>query len=106
MNINIDTIAIQDAVVQAIIDSAIGEQIRKVIGEILTNKENSWDNQTILQKGIRSEMWRIISNILREEIESRKDEIRKLIAPQLTDEIILSMSSAALDVMLGNLSKS
>ena len=105
MEVNIDADAIQDAVVRAIADSAIGEQVREVITTQLTAKDNGWDSETILQKSIKSEVTRLISIIVRQEIESRKDAIRELITPQITDEAIKQMGSAAIEVMLGNLSR-
>jgi hypothetical protein len=45
---------------------------------------------------------RPIVRIQREEIESRKEDKKALIQPQLTDEIIQLMGKATLDVMLGN----
>jgi len=103
MEINLDTNAIQDAVVRAIADSAIGEQVKAVIESQLTAKEKSWDSETILQKGIKAEVNKLIVRVIAEEIESRKEEIRALIVPEITDHAIRDMSSAAIQVMLGNL---
>ncbi len=103
MEINIDTKDIQEAVVKAISDSAIGEQVTKVIQEQFTAKKNSWDSETMMEAAISEEIRRVISLILREEIESKKEEIRALVTPMLTDEIIKDMGSAAFEVMLGTL---
>lgn len=103
MDIKLDTTAIQDAVVRAVADSAIGEQINKVIVEKFTSKKNSWDSQTIMERAIEGEVNTLIGKIIREEIEQRREEIRALVQPQLTDEIIKAMSAAALEAMLGNL---
>jgi len=105
MEINLDTAAIQDAVVRAITDSAIGEQVKAVIENELTAKAKSWDSDTIIQSAIKNEVRILIGKILREEIESRKEEIKKLVAPQLNDEILHRMGASILDVMLGNLSR-
>jgi len=105
MEVNLDTNAIQDAVVRAIADSAIGEQVKTVIETQLTAKDKSWDSDTIMQKAIKGEVNRLIGQIVREEIDGRKEEIKAVVAPQLTEEVIKEMAGAAFEVMLGNLQR-
>jgi len=100
MDINIDSKAIEDEIVKAITDSAIGEQVKKAVHEVLNEKEKSWDSETIFNKSIKGEIERQVSIILRKEIELRQDEIREIVIPLLTDKVITEMSSNAIEWML------
>ena len=102
MEVNIDTKAVQEAIVRAVADSTIGELIKETINKALTEKQG-YNRDSILQEAAEKEINRIIGIIVREEMDKNKDKIREHILPMLTDEILNKMVSAAFEVMLGNL---
>jgi len=104
MEVNIDTEAIQEAIVRAVADSTIGEKIKENINKVLTEKQG-YNHESILDEAIKSEVKCIICLAVKEEIEKKKEDIRKAITPMITDEALLKMSSAVIEVMLGNLDK-
>lgn len=55
MEINIDSKAIEDAIVKAVIDSAIGTQIIEVIQDVLAEKKQPWDKNSILHDAIKQD---------------------------------------------------
>lgn len=104
MEINIDTKAVQEAIVRAVADSTIGELIKENIAKALTEKKG-YDQGSILEDAAKDEINRLIAIIVREELGKNKDKIREHILPMLTDEVLQKMGSAALEVMLGNLER-
>jgi hypothetical protein len=100
MEIKIDAVAVQDAVVRAITDSAIGEQIKDVIEKHFTGKERSWDTESIMEKAIKGEVQSAVTKIIYAELQERKDEIRQAVLQKLTDKAVEKMAGAAIDVML------
>lgn len=103
IEVKIDAEAVQKNVVQAIMKSAIGEEISKCITEILTEKEKSWDEQTILEKAIYDQINSCILLIIRDEIQGRREELKAMMMPQLTDEAMLKMTTAAIESMMDKL---
>ena len=103
MEINIDTKAIQDAIVRSVADSAIGETIKKYIGTALTERRG-YGTDSILEEATKAEVARAISLIVREEIDARREEIRALVVPYITEEVVTKMMGAAMQVMFEQIS--
>lgn len=104
MEVNIDTKAIQDAIVRAVADSTIGNLIKEAIQKALEEKQG-YGRESILEVVAREQINLIIGQIVRVEVDKNKDKIRALVLPLLTDEVLGKMGSAAIEVMLGNLRK-
>ena len=104
MEVNIDTKAIQDAIVRAVADSTIGNLIKEAIQKALEEKQG-YGRGSILEVVAREQINLIIGQIVRVEVDKNKDKIRALVLPLLTDEVLGKMGSAAIEVMLGNLRK-
>ena len=105
IEINVDSEAVEKAVVQAVIDSAIGEQMKTAIDKVLHQKGGQFNMDRVLENAIASEIQRVIAIQIREIIAENTDKIRAAVAPQLTDEILLRMSSVAIDFMNEKLTK-
>ena len=104
MEVNIDTKAIQDAIVRAVADSTIGNLLKEAIQKALEEKQG-YGRESILEVVAREQINLIIGQIVRVEVDKNKDKIRALVLPLLTDEVLGKMGSAAIEVMLGNLRK-
>ncbi len=102
MEVNIDSKVIQDAVVKAITDSTIGDAIKEAIQKALT-EEKSYNSGTIVENACKTEVNRIVTVLIREELETRKEKIREIVTPLISDEVLLEMSSVAIEVMTGTL---
>ena len=88
--IDIDGAAVNQMVANAILNSAIGEELKKTIGEAVnkTLKADSWGRSPIID---------VVNNYIRKEIESLiqaefsgpiREKVKLAISDQLTDEII------------------
>lgn len=104
MKINIDTPAIQDAIIKAITESTIGEAIKKAIEKGLSEK-TGYNSKTIIENACETEITRIVGILIREELEKRKEDFKKIVSPLITDKIIDEMGHAVLNIMLNKLEK-
>ena len=103
MEINIDSKTIEDAIVKAVIDSAIGTQIIEVIQDVLTEKTSPWGNKNILHDAIKREVNTTIGRIVQDEILKNEQKIKEIILPKITEKVLDDLVSAAFKVMLGDI---
>jgi len=104
IQVNIDQDAVQQQLVQAITNSAIGSAIQTAITKSLTSTTGNYgDHRTIVQRAVDEALQAEIRRACVEALELRREEIKKQITEKLTDETLLSMTSAAWGVMEGRL---
>ena len=104
VELKIDAEAVQQKLVDSLIQSGVGKQIEKAINEILTKEFGSWnDRQTLVQAAVHEALRNELAKIAREAIEERRESLKSQVAAQLTDEVFSKMTSAAIQIMLGNL---
>jgi FKBP-type peptidyl-prolyl cis-trans isomerase (trigger factor) len=99
IEVKIDQDAVQQQVVQAIMDSAIGSNIQKYITEALTKSGDFRDPRTMVQKAVDSAVASQLAQIANELIATKKDAIRAQMLELLTDDVIDKMCSSAWAVM-------
>ena len=97
IKIDIDSAAINQAVVQAVIDSSIGDKIQHQIDVVLKEKGGQWNMDNILENAIKAEIKRIVSVLIRDILTEKKDVIRAHIEPLVTEEAIQKMSSKIIE---------
>ena len=104
IEVNIDQDAVQQQLVQAITNSAIGAAIQAAITTALTATGSNYnDRRTIVQRAVDEALHTEIRRACVEALELRREEIKRQITEKLTDETLLSMTSAAWGVMEGRL---
>ena len=97
LKIDIDKTAVEKAVIQAVINSAIGTQMEKAIADVLAAKTGNFGMDRWLQNAITTEIQRSISIIIRQRIEEEKEQIRAIVNRGLSDDVVLEITSAALE---------
>lgn len=105
INVNIDKDAVEQQVVNAIMASAIGEQLQVAINKALTTAGPGYGGKTLVATVVDQVLLEKIREIANQIIESKKEEMRTQIANTLTDEVISKMSTAVWAVMIGRLGK-
>lgn len=107
VEVKIDQDAVQQQVVQAIMDSAIGENIQKFINDALTRGSGGWgDHRNVVQRAIDDAVAMEIQRIARELMAERRDQIKAQMIEKLTDAVLGKMCDAAWAVMEGKLKAS
>lgn len=106
MEINIDSKAIEDAIVKGVIDSAIGKQIVDVIQDIINEKTSPWGSKNILHDAIKREVNKVIGRIVQEEILKNEEKIKGIILPKITEKVLDDLVTASFNVMIGNINDS
>jgi len=90
VNVTIDKEAIEQQVVQAILDSAIGQEIEKAIDEALKKPER-YDHNTLIVNAVREVVRDIINHSIAASLgenEKFKERVRKLVEETTTDEVL------------------
>lgn len=100
MEINIDAKEIQEAIVKSITETTIGEEIKKAISKVLFEEPIGYGRKSIIEEACKNEVQRMVSILIRQELDNRKEKICELIRPQISDDIILTMTSSALEFMI------
>ena len=104
IKVDIDSDAIQQQVVKAILDSAIGEQVKTAIEKALTETTGDWNNKkTLVQRAVDQALHSEIHALARSVLEGRRATIRDQMESKLTDEVLSKMAQAAWAVMEGRL---
>lgn len=104
VELKIDADAVQQKLVDSLIQSGIGTQIEKAIGEILKKEFGGWDNRmTLVQSAVYEALRNELARIAREAVEERRGVLKMQVAEKLTDEVFSKMTSAAVQIMLGKL---
>jgi hypothetical protein len=101
LNINLDPEAINKAVAEAILHSAIGEKLNKAINAEVGKFTKAYDNplSPIIQAHIRDEVLALISD-------EYADKVKVLVREKLTDELIQKMVDAMWEAFTSKLGKS
>lgn len=93
VNVTIDKEAVEQQIVQAILDSAIGQEIEKAIDEAL-KKPEGYSSNTLIVNAVREVVKDIIDNTIAESLRENKEfkeRIRKLVEEITTDEALRSI---------------
>lgn len=86
MKVEINAEQVQQQIVKAIMESAIGENLNVEINRLLT-KSNTWTDN-IIQTAIKRVMEDVMTKEIMKNLEGRREEIKLLVANRLTDEMI------------------
>ena len=106
LEVKIDQDAVQQQVVQAIMSSAIGEQIKAAVHKGLTQETGDWSNRkTLVQRAVDEVLAREIAQIATDLVRSKRDEIKAQMVEKMTDEVLGKMIDAAWSVMNSRLDK-
>lgn len=105
LEVKIDQEAVQQQLVQAIFDSAIGTEIQKAIDKSLKAQSSHWNAATIVEDAVRTALGDEIRRQVIAMVETKRETIRVQLEEKLTDELISKMTNAAWDVMDGRLGR-
>lgn len=106
LEVKIDQDAVQQQVVQAIMNSAIGEAIAASVHKGLTEETGPWtDRKTLIQRAVDEVLRREIAQIAADLVRSKREEIKAQMVEKMTDEVLGKMIEAAWSVMNGRLEK-
>ena len=90
LNVSIDQKAVEQQVVQAVLDSAIGKRIEEAIGDALKKPER-YGGETLIVNAVRGVVMDIINNTvaasLRENDEFKK-RVKELVEELTTDDVL------------------
>lgn len=104
LEVKIDQEAIQQQLVQAIMNSAIGEKIQKALNEALSKAEGPWgDQKTLVERAVRGALEDELRKQAADLVAQKREQIRAALAEKLTDEVLGDMTNALWGVMLGRL---
>jgi hypothetical protein len=104
VELKIDADAVQQKLVDSLIQSGIGTQIEKAISELLKKEFGSWDNRmTLVQSAVHEALRNELARLARELVEERRGALKLQIAEKLNDEVFSQMTGAAVAIMLGKL---
>lgn len=103
VEVKIDAAAVQQQLVQAIMDSAIGENIQKCITEAMSKTGDYRDPRNMVQKAVDSAVASQLAVIANELMATKRDAIRAQMLELLTDDVVNKMCSAAWAVMNAHL---
>jgi signal recognition particle GTPase len=93
VEIKVDGEAVQQRLVQSLIDSAVGKQIEKAISEVLTKTYGDWNNrETVVESAVRSAVQNELHTLAREAIAEKREELRQLIAARLGDDAMTKLA--------------
>ena len=103
MDVKIDLKAedVHAEITRAIIDSAIGKNIKENIEKVLKSGYTSggWNSKSLVEKAVEEEMTKEISAIARNLIMEKKDILRKLVTEKMTDEALQKMVESTWDIL-------
>lgn len=90
ININLDADEINEHIKTAIIESMIGEALKKIIESQISDLTNSYNNplKPVVEKAISD----IVYNLLKNEY---GDKLEALVKEQLTDEVLTGLAKTA-----------
>jgi uncharacterized protein YajQ (UPF0234 family) len=103
LKVNLDAATVNQYVAQAVLDSAIGDQINQVLQEKISNIGKSWNPDNPLRKVIEAEISNQIQKLIRER--EYADLIRETIKKQITEELISKITTAAFEAFLDKIGK-
>ena len=89
MQINIDKDAVHAAVVQAIMNSAFGEELEKAIKSAFQQETGPWgDRKTLVQRCVDSALENEIRRAAIQAIQGKSEEIKAKVAAMITQETV------------------
>lgn len=94
VQINIDPKHVEQMVVNAIMQSAIGDEIAKQV-DLAIGSLRGYDNP--IQKAIRAKVQQIVSQVVNDEY---GDKIREAVRAHLTDEVVGEVTGKAFQAFL------
>jgi len=100
MNIDLNTEEIQKAIVDAVVNSTMGETIKEELNKVLTEKIGTYPQHTIFEIAIKQEVNKILNNAIREELEKRREYIKELLTEKMSDETLKTITNAAWDSLM------
>jgi signal recognition particle GTPase len=93
VEIKVDAEAVQQRLVQALIDSAVGKHIENAISEVLTKQYGDWNNrETVIESAVRSALQNELHKLVGEALAESRDKLRQMIATRLDDESLTKMT--------------
>lgn len=105
--VKIDQQAVEQQLVQAIMNAAIGAQVQKALTEALTKTEGPWDNrQTLVERAVSGALQDEIRRQAADIVTAKREEIRARLTEKLTDDLVDDMVSSLWEVMRGRLKQS
>lgn len=106
VEVKIDQDAVQQQLVQAILQSAIGANLEKYINEALTRPTGGgWDrdSRNLVQRAVDDAVAQEIRKIATEIVQSKHAEIHSQMEAKLTDAVLAKMADVVWAVMEGKL---
>ena len=97
--VNIDPATVNKYVADAILDSVLGTQIKKVITEEMENLTNTHSVSPI-RKAITTEIGKLIYVMLTAEDGPYKKEIERLVKERMTGDVLNDIVNGAFDLCL------
>lgn len=102
MSFDVDSNAIQDHVVNAIINSSIGEELKKAIEGITTHKVSTdWNAKTIFQDAVDRVVKEQVAKIALDVVRGKESLIREIVAEKMTDSLIREVCSKIISEAFG-----
>jgi transcription termination factor NusB len=92
IKIDIDKAAVEQQIVNALMQSAIGEEIEKGIKEFFDKREY---NETAVQRACRVSVHNRLVILVDEAVNQHKEKIKEMISKQLTDDAIAQFVTKA-----------
>jgi len=86
MNIEINKEQVEQAVVSAILESGVGERVKRIVEDEIKKIDDNWKS-SVLRDAIIVE----IKNIIISEMIQKNEQVRTLVKEQLTDKKVSSI---------------
>ncbi len=91
INVNVSPDDIESAIVQAVMDSALGVTVAEIVQKEIEGLANKWQD-TPLRRAIKQEVQRVVVSVVSEEYSER---IKQAVRDELTDETLKTIVSKA-----------
>lgn len=95
VELKIDAEAVQRNLVDSLIQSGIGEQIKKAI-QTEINK-SSWNSGTIVEQAVRAALHDELRSLCRKVLEEQREDLRARIVAALTEGVITKAIGSLVD---------
>ena len=89
LKIDIDKDAVERALVDAVLKSAIGEEVQKAVDKVLKSKDsNQWDSKTLIEAAVDRAVRQQLEFVISDALTPKRDVIRAAVQDKLTDDFI------------------
>lgn len=89
IEVSLDAKAVEQAIVDAVLKSALGPAMVKAIDETLTKREGPYGHQeNLLQRVVGRQVETVVAEAVCAHLQSQGDKIRALVADAITDEFL------------------